>query len=281
MNELIFNENLFLIILGIIWIIGAILQDFKRREVDNIWNFSLIIFALVYRLLVAIFISDWSYFFNGLIGLGIFFVLSNIFYYGRLFAGGDSSLLFALGPILTLSSNWILNFKIYGGFIFLFLVLGSIYSLIYSFVLALITWKFFKKEFKKNILKFKTMIFFALGFSIIWALSFYLFSEFIFSLLGILVLIFPFLFIYAKSIENCCMIKLVSPNQVTEGDWLNRDIKIGKRVIRANWEGISRKDLIFLQRNYRKKVWVKYGVPFTPSFLFGLIGLIWILIIFN
>ena len=44
------NENLFLIILGLVWIIGAVLQDLKRREVDNLWNFSLIFFALAYRL---------------------------------------------------------------------------------------------------------------------------------------------------------------------------------------------------------------------------------------
>jgi len=42
-------ENWFLIIIGLIWIVVAVMQDFKRREVDNIWNFSLIGIALAYR----------------------------------------------------------------------------------------------------------------------------------------------------------------------------------------------------------------------------------------
>ena len=57
-EDLIFNENLFLIILGIVWIIGAVLQDLKRREVDNLWNFSLIVFALGYRAFVSVWLSD-------------------------------------------------------------------------------------------------------------------------------------------------------------------------------------------------------------------------------
>ena len=42
------TENIFLLVIAFIWIIGAILQDLRRREVDNIWNFSLIGFALDY-----------------------------------------------------------------------------------------------------------------------------------------------------------------------------------------------------------------------------------------
>ena len=68
------NENLFLILLAVVWIIGAILQDLKRREVDNIWNFSLIAFALVYRFSVSVFNGNYMFFLNGLIGLLIFLV---------------------------------------------------------------------------------------------------------------------------------------------------------------------------------------------------------------
>ncbi len=36
-----------------------------------------------------------------------------------------------------------------------------------------------------------------------------------------------------------------------------------------NWEGLSEKDLKLIRKKYRRKVMVKYGVPFTPSFLIG------------
>ena len=83
MFEILGYENLFLIILGFIWIIGAVIQDFKRREVDNIWNFSLIAFALAYRLSLSVYSENYWFFINGLLGLAIFLFLGNVFYYSR------------------------------------------------------------------------------------------------------------------------------------------------------------------------------------------------------
>ena len=139
MVELINNENLFLILLAIVWIIGAIIQDMRRREVDNIWNFSLIGIALAYRLAISIGVSNYWYFFNGVIGLVVFLLVGNAFYYSRLFAGGDAKLLIALGTILPLSYNWIINFKIFGLFIMMFLIGGSIYVFSWSFIFLTIT----------------------------------------------------------------------------------------------------------------------------------------------
>ena len=36
------GENIPLLVLAFVWILGAIMQDLRRREVDNLWNFSLI-----------------------------------------------------------------------------------------------------------------------------------------------------------------------------------------------------------------------------------------------
>src|SRR3989344_2279667 len=139
-------ENLFLIVLGFIWIIGAVLQDFKRREVDNLWNFSLIIFALAYRLIISIFNNNYYYFLYGILGFAIFWSIGNLFYYLRLFAGGDVKLLMALGIILPLSYNFVINLKIYGIFILLSLLIGSIWALIFSFYLIFQNRERFKKE---------------------------------------------------------------------------------------------------------------------------------------
>ena len=74
------QENLFLIIIAVVWILGAVFQDLRRREVDNIWNFSLIGIALTYRLAVSINGSYW-FFINGILGLVVFLILGNLFYY--------------------------------------------------------------------------------------------------------------------------------------------------------------------------------------------------------
>jgi len=270
------NENLFLIVLAFVWIIGAILQDFKRREVDNLWNFSLIAFALAYRLSVSVFSSDYLFFLNGLIGFAVFLFLGNLFYYARLFAGGDAKLFIAMGAILPLSINWMVNFKIFGAFILLFFLTGSIYAFIWSFVLMFKRWTEFKKEFLKQWKVYRRLFIFALIFVLLWMIVVFLTSQIGFILIGLVVLLFPFLFIYAKSIEEVCMIKLVKSNEVTIGDWLYQDIKIGRKTIKACWDGISKKELELIKKN-GKKVLIKQGIPFTPSFLFALIGLLYLM----
>ena len=77
------NENLFLVVLALIWIFGAIIQDLRRREVDNLWNFSLIAFALAYRAAVSVYTNDYWFILNGVLGFGLFLLLGNIFYVPR------------------------------------------------------------------------------------------------------------------------------------------------------------------------------------------------------
>lgn len=275
-SEILSPENWFLILLGLIWIIGAVLQDLKRREVDNIWNFSLIPIALAYRLSVSIFNGNYWFILNGLIGLAIFFVLHNLFYYSRLFAGGDAKLVFALGVILPLSYSWIINIKIFGLFILLFLLGGSVYSLIWAICLMIKNWRNFKKEFSKQWKIHKGLFLFALIFVVLWVFFAFIISQIIFILIGLIVLLFPVLFVFAKSIEEGCMIKEISWNKVTEGDWLYKDIKIGKRLIKSSWEGVSKKELELIKKS-RKKILIKQGIPFTPSFLFSFVGLLFLI----
>ena len=276
MNQLINFENLFLIVLALVWIIGAVIQDLKRREVDNLWNFSLIAFALAYRLAVSIFSGNYWFILNGLIGLVIFFGLHNLFYYARLFAGGDAKLLMALGAILPLSYDWIINLKIFGCFILLFLITGSIYALIYAVFLVFKNWKSFKKEFIKQWRDYQKMFLISLIFVIIWVNVVYFMSQIKFIFIGLIILLFPLLFVFSKSVEETCMIKSVSSNKVTLGDWLYKDILIGKKKIKANWQGVSKKDLKLIQK-HKKNILIKYGIPFTPAFLFAFIGLLFLM----
>jgi len=276
MSEILTPENWFLILLGLVWIIGAVLQDLHRREVDNLWNFSLIPIALAYRLSVYFFNGNYWFILNGLIGLAIFFILHNLFYYSRLFAGGDAKLLMALGVILPLSYNWILNFKIFGLFIFLFLLGGSIYSLIWAFCLMIMNWKNFKKESLKQWKSCQKMFLFALIFVVFWLVFAFIMTQTIFILIGFTVLLFPVLFVFAKSIEESCIVKRINPDRITEGDWLYEDIFIGGKKIKSSWEGVSAKELELIKKKCKKKILIKFGIPFTPSFLFGFAGLLFL-----
>src|SRR3972149_7618794 len=99
-------EIIFLFVLALIWIIFATIQDVRTTEIANWLSFSLIAFALAFRFFYSLFIENFSFFYQGLIGLGIFFVLGNMLYSGKMFAGGDARLFIALGAILPISAGF-------------------------------------------------------------------------------------------------------------------------------------------------------------------------------
>ncbi len=271
------EEYYFLFVLAFIWIIFAVFQDSKTREISNWLNFSLIAFVLAYRIFYSIYFNNVSFFLFGLGGVSLFVFMGYISYYGKLFAGGDAKLLMGLGGILPYQN--LMDYLYIGmGFIFLLFLVGAIYTLIYSGFLVAINWKKFVREFKKLISKSKIYFYFSV--LIFLTLIFLIFnfqnSLFIFSFL-ILSLMHP-LYIYSKAIEISCMIKLTSPNKLTEGDWLEKDVKIGNKFIKKSVHGLSKKDIEFLKKT-KKKVWIKNGIPFSPAFLIAFLIMVFFFLI--
>jgi len=270
------SENLFLILIALIWIIAAVIQDFRKREIANWWNFSLIAVALAYRGFISVWIWNFGFFIYGLFGLGIFIGFAYLLYYGRIFAGGDAKLLMGVGAALPFYNLFYTNVKIFLYFILLLMFCGGIYGACYSIILSYKHRKAFSKEFLKQLKNNKKFI---LGFVALAILSMIiiLFAQaYLLSLFSLIIIGFPFLYVYAKSIEESCMIKEVQPAKLTLGDWLYKEIKIGKKLIKPSWEGLSEKELAVLKKS-RKKVLLKEGIPFTPAFFFAFIVLIWFL----
>jgi len=269
-------EEVFLIILGFIGISFATIEDLKKREIANWINFSLIVFALGFRFFYSLFsLNNFNFFYQGLIGFAIFFVLGNLLYYSRVFAGGDAKLMMALGPILPLSSNLFGNFNIFIEYFLLFLVIGALYGILVSLILGIRNSRNFKKEFTKRVKENKNIIVLSLFFGILFLIIGF-FNIFLIYF-AILVFIFPYLYIGAKSIDEACMIKLVKPSELTEGDWLYKNIKVGNKLIKANWEGVSKQEINLLKKS-GKKVLIRKGIPFTPVFWFSFLILV---ILFN
>jgi len=270
-----------LLVLAGLWLIIATIQDLRKREVANWVSFSLIAFSLVYRAFVSIFLFNYWVLIYGLLGLAIFVGLGYAFYYGRIFAGGDAKLLMSLGGVLPLSSVGLFsglvdNLKIFLAFLLLVLLVGSIYGLAYSFILVLRNKKNFVREFRRQF-KTRKIIFYS---SIVFALLSFVFvfyaGDLILIAFPILFLAFPLLYMYAKSVEEACMIKAVRSKEVTVGDWLYENVKIGKKVIKPYWEGLDEKEVKLL-RKYNKKIKIKVGIPFVPVFLiaFLLFVILW------
>ncbi len=269
----------FLIFLALIWLVIASMQDIKKREVPNWLSFSLILFALAFRLIYSVINSDAWFFLFGLFGFMIFFLLAYMFYYARVFAGGDAKLLMGIGAVLPLSFSMYYNLILFGTFIFLFLLTGAVYGLVYSFVLVALNRKKFSKEFFKQFKLRKNLVFIFLILALT-SLIFVIYSrEFLLLLLPFPIFIFPMLFIYAKAVEESCMVKEVNSKDVVIGDWLYEEIVVkfsGKRKkIKPCWEGLSEEEVELLKKA-RKKVKIKQGIPFVPCFLVSFLLFLWL-----
>jgi len=269
-------EVIFLWTLALMWIIFATVQDLRSREIANWLSFSLIIFALGFRFFYSLFeAGEFSFFYQGLIGLGIFFILGNLFYYSKIFAGGDAKLMIALGAILPIYGTFLENAKFFFIFLFLFFFAGAVYSLIVSVSLQIQNFKAFRKEFKVQFRKNKKIFYLALSVGII--IMCFGFIESILFVFGVLLFLTGYLYIYAKTIEEVCMVKTLNVGKLTEGDWLYEDLKVGRKKIKATWNGLTKEEIAMIKKHGKvKKVRIKQGIPFTPAFLISLIILFWI-----
>ena len=268
-------EIVFLFVLASAWILFASIQDLRKREVANWVSFSLAIFALGFRFFYSLFSDSvgWGFFIQGIIGLGVFIILGNVLYYGRMFAGGDAKLMMALGAVLGFSESFFVNLKIYVTFIFLFLLAGALYGLVATLRLSMKNFKAFKKDFIKRLSKNKIslMIIMAIGVGII---IFGLFES-IFVPFGILVFVFPYLYFYARSVDQTCMVREVKVSEISEGEWLAQSVKVGNKTILSKWDGLSLEELRLIRKKY-KTIKIKQGIPFVPVFLIAFLVLIYL-----
>ncbi|MDP3881497.1 MAG: A24 family peptidase [Nanoarchaeota archaeon] len=274
----------FLFILALAWIIFATVQDLRKREVANWLTYSLIIFALAYRAFYSIFAEDISFFAYGILGFGLFWILAYAFYYGRIFAGGDAKLLMGLGAVIPGENINELGINLVF-FLFLLFFLGAVYSLIFSLGVVYKKYSGFKKEFVRRVEKEKRILFTLFIFYIILILIFtgnkfldfftfetMLYFKLIFYLVPF-IFFFTLLFIYLKSLEYGALIVETNPKDLREGDWLERDVRIGKNWIKKSVHGLSL-DEIKILREARKKVWIREGIPFIPAFLIAFLAML-------
>ena len=248
-------------------------------------NFSLIFAGVGVSLIATIVFSNWSFILNSLAGLALGVAIAFIMYYAGQWGGGDSKMLMGLGALLGLNVSTFKLMPIYSSFFVSFfinmLLIGSIYGLIWIFILAVKNRKKIVKRFKemrheKIFLKLR-WIFFALLLSII-ILMFINIGQIKFYLIGIILFSFIMMYLwhFVKAVEEIVMIKNIDVSKLTEGDWIVKDIKIGKkRIVGPKDFGISNKQIAELKKLKAKgkinKILIKEGIPFIPSFFLAFV----------
>ncbi|NPE29617.1 hypothetical protein HNV12_16980 [Methanococcoides sp. SA1] len=250
-------------------LIIACLQDLKRREIDNWLNLFLLFGGVVFIFYSSFFSGELSRIF--LLGflLLVMGLVMMLFYEGRVFAGGDARLLFAMTPLF-LGVGFGESFLNVGIFILFLLISGSVYGLFYSGVLYVLNFKKVNVEMKKGFANFW------IRFALLAGLGFFLggFWNSFFFVFGLWALLFPLLYVFAKGLEEVSMIKTVDGKELREGDWLVEDVKVGGRVVKADYDGLDLKDIELLKN--KKKVLIKDGLPFAPVFLIAFFGYVFL-----
>ena len=251
----------FLFWLFLVGIVVGSLQDLARREVDNWLNFFLLASGAGYLVFASIFEMSWSFVLLGLMSFVIMVLLGNLFYYGRVFAGGDAKLLIAMFALFV-GATWIVTLVNIGMFVLFLMLAGSLYGFAWGFGLYFMNFKEVNKKMRE-LVKNK---FFRYGIFAGIILFVFSYVDWLFLFLSLFVFLFVLLFIFAKALEKASMIKMVGVKDLREGDWLVDNVRVGKKVIKADWEGVSKNDLILL-RKLKKKVKIKQGIAFVPAIL--------------
>ena len=87
---------------------------------------------------------------------------------------------------------------------------------------------------------------------------------------GIVIILFPILFVFAKGVEESGLKKWISPEKLSEGEWLYHDIVVAGKKIKATWDGVSAEELRWIRKKYNKDVSSECNdsYPLSPSHIF-------------
>ena len=260
--------------------VGTI-TDFKTREVPDWVNYGLVISGIALNALFSIIYLTPAFIISSLSGLLVFFGIAYLMFQFGQWGGGDSKMLMGLGAAIGIDLSFKSQQFLFGFFINALLA-GAIYGLLWSIMLAVKNRKKFSMEFgkgllKKNAVKIKKFMLGGLASMII--LLFLIEEQYIKIMilsLAFLALVAFYLWVFVKAIEKSSMYKLVEPNKLTEGDWIVNDVYVGKRYICGPKDlGIEKKQIKKLVELHRKgkvrKILIKEGIPFVPSFLVAFI----------
>ena len=274
----------YLIVLTAIILIGLIIAtitDLKTREVPDWLSYGLIAIGLGVNLIFSFAYGNYWFFVNSLAGFALFLAVALIMFYTGQWGGGDSKVLMGLGALIGFDFR-LTNFPFMASFLINILVVGAVYGLMWSLFLVFKNFKSFFKEFRKKLrsakvirLKGAVIIFVVL----MLALSFFIKEAAIRSLLfalALLALLTFYLWVFVKAVEKKCMLKLVTPDKLTEGDWIAKNVKYkGKYICGPKDLGIEKKQIRQLVKLYKQKkiksILIKEGIPFVPSFLIAYI----------
>ncbi len=265
-----------LIIVSLFVLIIAAYVDLRILEVPDWLNYAGIAAGIGIHLIFSL--QQWNYWpiASSLAGFAIAFGLACLMFYTGQWGGGDAKLLMALGALIGFEPS-----KLAFGTSFLInlVFIGGAWGLLWTAMLAIKNAKTFLKKFRKtrNENKYKKLRIITLFTTGILLIAAFIMTNVRFELISLALIgyVLCYLTIFIKSTELSSMHKWVTPDKLTEGDWLVKPVKYGKEKLMPPKLGLEKPQVKLLQKLYAQKkidkVLVKYGVPFAPAFLIAFI----------
>jgi len=269
------SATLFLLII-------ATITDIKKLEIPDWLNYAGIIAGIGMHLILSA--QQWSIWpiASSIIGLVIAFGLACLMFYTGQWGGGDSKLLMAMGAMIGFQAD-----KLGTGTSFLInlIFVGGAWGVVWTFYMAAKNWKDFIKEFKKirQQKPFTTLRILTLLIATFMIIISFILIELQLQMISLALITYAlcYLTIIIKATEKSSMHKWITPDQLTEGDWILQPVKADGIIIKPEKLGLKKEQVKKIQQLYKQnkisKVLVKYGVPFAPAFLIAYI----LTIIFN
>lgn len=272
-------EPFFALVILAILIAGSY-TDLKTREVPDWVNYGFLFTAFGIRAIYSAAKSDWTILAYGAFGFIACVILAYVMFYAGQWGGGDAKLIMGLGALIGMElsfSSFLVSFLLN-----VFLV-GAVYAIFWSFYLVAKHWKKFLEEINKlNSLKKIRIIKRVVLISGIILLIIGIVmdngeAKLVMIAFSLLYIITFYLWIFVRIVERSCMLKRVSPEKLTEGDWIAKDVVVaGKRITGPKDLGVTKEqiaELIRLKKKRKiKQIMIKEGIPFVPSFLFAFIA---------
>ncbi len=264
--------ELSLIIVALFVLAVASYVDLRILEVPDWLNYAGISAGIGIHFIYSAQQASWWPIASSLAGFGIGFAIACFMYYTGQWGGGDAKLLMALGALIGFDID---KFGFGASFLINLVFVGGAWGLAWSAGLAIRNIKKFWKTFKalRHHKPYARMRIISLVTAAILIIASFIMRDYQLELIGLALLsyLLCYLTIFVKSIELCCMHKWITPDKLTEGDWLVHAVKVGKMKVLPGKLGLEQKQVNLLKQLYAKKkidkLLVKYGIPFAPAFL--------------
>ncbi len=266
-------EIIFFIISFFLLLLASIF-DLRTREVPDYLSYTLLVSILGISLLYSIYTSIY-FFLYALAGAAIFFILGYILYKTKQMGGADVKIFTALGAMFANQMLW--DMPLLAIFSLLVLSIGSLYTFSWALVLYFKNRTAANKKAKELLAEKKKYRRALIILGLLVLLSSFLLEDMQLKILlvcaALLIILSFYLFIFIRVVESLHFIKKISVDQLTEGDWLSKEVRVhGKLICSTKEPCIDKKQIEALKKAKIEEVFIKVGIPFVPAIFLATLG---------